>query len=174
MRISSVSSAGYVSANGRQGGIMRGIGCPALPSRNSTTFFMFLISFATNIYFYIENQELLHNLAYKEIHETLKIEECRKLMAIQDKKFHEELLKNQNLKGRMINIPQAESFNSDFDEPPRQVKKMPNPLHPYVKNPVVNRAPGLVSDDERFDNHLKEPSEDFRDDFPSHDSYENT
>ena len=45
---------------------------------------MFMVSFATNIYFYIENQELLHNLAYKEIHETLKIEECKKLLALQD------------------------------------------------------------------------------------------
>lgn len=119
MRISSVSSAGYVSAAGRSP-IMRGFGCPSLPSRNSTTFFMFLVSFATNIYFYIENQELLHNLAYKEIHESLKIEECRKLMAIQDKKFHEQLL---NSKSQLNNfqMPKHEAFNERFNEAPSQV-----------------------------------------------------
>ena len=31
---------------------------------------MFILSFATNVYFYIENQNLLHNLAYKELHEA--------------------------------------------------------------------------------------------------------
>ena len=43
-----------------------------------------MLSMATNIYYFIENQKLLHNLAYKEIHETLKVEECRTLLAKQD------------------------------------------------------------------------------------------
>jgi len=88
MRISSVSSAGYVSSGGRSGGIYRSIGCPQLPTRTSVTFFMFLLSFGTNIYFYIENQELLHNLAYKELHEVVKIQECQKLMAQKGLQFN--------------------------------------------------------------------------------------
>ena len=81
---------------------------------------MFLVSFATNIYFYIENQELLHNLAYKEIHESLKIEECRKLMAIQDKKFHEQLLNSKNTLNN-FQMPKHDPFNDRFDAAPSQV-----------------------------------------------------
>merc|ERR1712176_1096825 len=157
MRISSVSSAGYVSSGGRHG-VYRSMGCH-LPTRTSVTFFMFLMSFATNIYFYIENQELLHNLAYKEIHESLKIEECRKLMAIQDKKFHEQLL---NSKSQLNNfqMPKHDAFNDQFDAPPSQVHGMPGPNKKYVPKVEINAAPRMVSANEQFDDSLAEPTED--------------
>ena len=125
---------------------------------------MFIVSFATNIYFYIENQELLHNLAYKEIHESLKIEECRKLMAIQDKKFHEQINK-MDFKHKQFELPAHEPFNDHFNDRPNQVRRMPGPKHQYVPQVGVNAAPQMVNDAEEFDNTLHEPTEDFKDDF---------
>lgn len=131
---------------------------------------MFLVSFATNIYFYIENQELLHNLAYKEIHETLKIEECKKLLALQDKKFHEQI--NDNLmkhrsEGLYSNLKLSDSvgFNPAHDQPPAMVKGMPPVNHKYVPNPQINAAPIMVGNQEELNNHLEEPEEDFQNDF---------
>lgn len=131
---------------------------------------MFMVSFATNLYFYIENQELLHNLAYKEIHETLKIEECKKLLALQDKKFHEQI--NDNLmkhrsEGLYSNLKLSDSvgFNPAHDQPPAMVKGMPPVNHKYVPNPQINAAPMMVGNQEEFNNHLEEPEEDFQNDF---------
>merc|ERR1712226_833256 len=121
--------------------------CPGLPSRNSTTFFMFMVSFATNIYFYIEN------------HETLKIEECKKLLALQDKKFHEQI--NDNLmkhrsEGLYSNLKLLDSvgFNPAHDQPPAMVKGMPPVNHKYVPNPQINAAPIMVGNQEELNNHL--------------------
>lgn len=162
MRISSVSSAGYVSSGGGQRSLYRTIGCPTLPTRNSVTFFMFLLSFGTNIYFYIENQELLHNLAYKELHEVVKIQECQKLMAIKGKQFNEQVLrhvmKNQNNPGGFNGLngfapdtgPDDIGFNSQLDSRPLHVQAMPDPRHRFVPNINVNPAPILSKLDNNF------------------------
>ena len=133
------------------------MGCH-LPTRTSVTFFMFLMSFATNIYFYIENQELLHNLAYKELHEVVKIEECRKLLAMQGKQYNQQVLHHLMANQKGLNGfapdtgPDEEiGFNPELDNRPLRVKAMPNPKHKFVPNINVNNAPQLARDENEYE-----------------------
>ena len=55
-------------------------------------------------------KELLHNLAYKELHEVVKIQECQKLMALKGKAFNEQVLRH------YMNQKKFDGFAPDTDD----------------------------------------------------------
>jgi len=138
---------------------------------------MFILSFATNVYFYIENQNLLHNLAYKELHEAVKVQECQKLLAMKSKKIQEQMLQvyahQNNLNGFIPHLDDNDSFDDNVGKVDG-IRGMPLPKHLNLPEPGINRAPSLVQNSDfgnEFDTHFdaessKDPEPDFAfDDF---------
>jgi len=121
---------------------------------------MFILSFATNVYFYIENQNLLHNLAYKELHEAVKVQECQKLLAMKSKKIQEQMLQayahQNNLNGFIPRLDDDDSFDDNVGKVDG-IRGMPLPKHLNLPEPGVNRAPSLVQNSDygnEFDTHF--------------------
>ena len=121
---------------------------------------MFILSFATNVYFYIENQNLLHNLAYKELHEAVKVQECQKLLAMKSKKIQEQMLQayahQNNLNGFIPRLDDDDSFDDNVGKVDG-IRGMPLPKHLNLPEPGLNRAPSLVQNSDygnEFDTHF--------------------
>jgi len=137
---------------------------------------MFILSFATNVYFYIENQNLLHNLAYKELHEAVKVQECQKLLAMKSKKIQEQMLQayahQNNLNGFIPRLDDDDTFDDNVGKVDG-IRGMPMPKHLNLPEPGLNRAPSLVQNSDygnEFDTHFdaessKDPEPDFAYDF---------